>query len=422
LSNFSFILGVTYTSGATGDVLSVELLRTYYDLHRLHSKIRPFVTSPVTSSNKSEEFQFPTAKLKNMLKVTTPVGWVVDGANWQPQLNKSVRIVNTYFSEILSFCSEEHSRNELLVSFCSEKIYLEELGVFSSRQEDERRSRDLQQYFMCPSNVDLIVRLASPERCECKSDGCATSCLCNHRNQILIEPSCGDGRVLVALSASYPHSSVVGNDIDPVMVEKSKRAMADSGAGSSTVLQGDFLLTRREDYVSGNMFTKEEENQTITGNSKSDTNTKSCDKEECSVVVVGGPPYTAGAETGAQHMCTSRSSLADVTEELQHDVEASVDVDNLDLPFQFLMHACTVLRAHRVVFLLPERCGRRTGFISHALRRLAAYEGLLEPESQRGVWEVKTYNAEDGVNSEFDLCGRAIRQPVVLQVWQRVRR
>ena len=46
--------------------------------------------------------------------------------------------------------------------------------------------------------------------------------------------------------------------------------------------------------------------------------------------------------------------------------------------------------------------------------------GSLSLLQMPSSWTVTTYDDKDGVNYEFDFCGRLIRQAVVIQVWQRV--
>ena len=75
----------------------------------------------------------------------------------------------------------------------------------------------------------------------------------------------------------------------------------------------------------------------------------------------------------------------------------------------------------RVVFLLPKRCASDSGFISRA-RRLINQHDIANDSSQKSLWDVRTYDKNDGVSNVFDFCDRIIHQDVVIQVWQQLAR
>jgi hypothetical protein len=280
-----YVLEVSYTNCSCSDNTSskniddnndgismthtMTLNRTYHDLHRLHKHMKP------TGSRETKIVQFPGTKLKNIMtgipdsSGVPPKSWRVHGDNWQPQMTKSIRVINKYFEDLIRCCgvcdpSSTDSKN-ILKTFCIEDLYQKSLHDLRIRKEKESKSRQMQQYFMAPSNIDMIVDLATR--------GYTTKTE-NSKACLFVEPSCGDGRVFDAVSLAVPHAAVIGNDLDSDMVAitKAKLCRNQQNTAERAVVHGDFLVTSREMFIQNARLT----------NAESD------------LIVVGGPPYTLG--------------------------------------------------------------------------------------------------------------------------------
>ena len=224
----------------------------------------------------------------------------------------------------------------IIRTFCSDDLHQEEMKEFYIRKEKESRSRQLQQYFMCQNNINMIVKLATQTSLSINNNNdndedemkCSGSCL-------FIEPSCGDGRVLHQLARTYPNCSVIGNDIDESMVHISRKLLSnlDGTVTKTLVLHGDFLKTTRKTFVDNK------------------NNNNLVEKE---LIVVGGPPYTLGGGTGALNSAGRGQTTDHQCVENNEDVIVDDD-DGRELPLQFLVHSCNVLKAKRYkcIILIP---------------------------------------------------------------------
>jgi hypothetical protein len=184
-------------------------------------------------------------------------------------MTKSIRVINNYFEDLIRCCgvcdpSSTDSKN-ILKTFCIEDLYQKSLHDLRIRKEKESKSRQMQQYFMAPSNIDMIVDLATR--------GYTTKTE-NSKACLFVEPSCGDGRVFDAVSLAVTHAAVIGNDLDSDMVAitKAKLCRNQQNTAERAVVHGDFLVTSREMFIQNARLT----------NAESD------------LIVVGGPPYTLG--------------------------------------------------------------------------------------------------------------------------------
>ena len=266
-----YCLELTYFSGDSSSILQTSINRTYHDMHRLHAKLRAHMSS--TSERVTlKSFQFPSTKLKNLVidmpasssleaRFFTPFGWKLHGENWQPKFTKSLGVINNYFTDMLAFCAgngnsedswddDKNSTHHLLKIFCLEDLYVQSLIDFRLRKERESKSRQLQQYFMATSNINMIVQLATedlkpPVQSQSDSkinksneDERKTTDWSNNTSLsfLFIEPSCGDGRVLEALTLAYPSCDVVGNDLDAEMVQISQRRLEQCITKQTTAL------------------------------------------------------------------------------------------------------------------------------------------------------------------------------------------
>lgn len=176
------------------------------------------------------------------------------------------------------------------------------------------------------------------------------------RHIVMIEPSCGDGRIVLELLSNPSHvlnyAKVIGYDIDPSAIERSIQNL--DGFAMPTNVQhkpvfrcNNFLLLSRQDL---------DKDLNLTA-------------ESCLTVAFGGPPYTPK-----------------------------------ELPEKFILHSIHELRAEIVVFILPSRC------VKDAVR----IQEMLNCPSDGRRWQ---FVNKDLANINFDFKGSNIMQPSILQFW-----
>lgn len=174
----------------------------------------------------------------------------------------------------------------------------------------------LGQYFCHPTNAKQLVQTAL-ERFQLVHDS-QHHAMTKTKRVVFIEPSCGHGQIIESLlevlqSSTYPsqiHTNyqVQGIDIDPIAIEQSiEKFHQDANVSLSCC---NFL-------------------ETEVSNVTDDT-----DNVNRIVIVIGGPPYTAGAGSSS-------------------DDEASLC---RDLPMQFVRRAVEAYSAAVICFLMPARC------------------------------------------------------------------
>lgn len=317
--------------------------RAYKDLQALAKRD----ASARAAGSDAAAVDFPGGRLKSLL---SRCPWNLRGEGWRDDMTKGLSLANQWLGSIGA---------PLLTQFCDETEYANERRRLALRLQSEKHARKMQQYLMSAENVGYVIREAL------KGSG---------ENTVYIEPSCGDGRLVLALAEQGSVRHVVGCELDAVISDKATAAVASSAvAHKCRILSGNFLSTRSSDFVSGLM---EEQKDSI----------------ERDIVVFGGPPYTLGGGDGS--LVASGDAAADT---------------GRDLPLQFISHAARELKPRKMVLLLPPRCGE-TSYI----------ERTKETIINRGVvgdgisWDVVTVPAP---NNEFDFCGRIIRQPSIIQLW-----
>lgn len=325
--------------GGEGRIVS----RTYKDMSALAKQRVDDTAGSCVDAAK----EFPATRLKQLL---SGAPWSVGGAGWLPQMSKGLNLTNLWLQSL---------SQDSLSSFCDEDVYMKARLKLQARLLSEKHARKMQQYFMSPANIEFIVNEALK---------------CPQEHTIFVEPSCGDGRLLVALAARPAVTAIVGCELDPGMASRALEACRSSShSRKCSVYSRDFLATTRLDLIPVE---------------RRGLNTD--------VVVCGGPPYTAGGGDGS--LVSSGDPSADT---------------GRDLPLQFIRHAACVLGARLIVYLLPPRCGE-PAFIDRTKANFLCKNG--EALSHVGdEWNVVTLQAP---NNEFDFCGRIIRQPSIIQIWR----
>jgi hypothetical protein len=389
----------------------VIIIRSYSDLFHLSKQISSSSTAAAaaagglsqvsTDANISIEqlVQFPSAHCKKLLKFGD---WDLV-TKWNPYLTKSLNILNQWLRNARKYFPLECQK------FYDELLFSQEMMRRKERKAFECSARGLQQYFMSDENMNRLItetlRYYLP-------------------NCLFIEPSCGDGRLLRRLLKVHSQKSleerqekremvsfsVCGCDIDPNVVQRclqldnnkdeETKGEGEEGGGSlkDKIHVGNFLETTLETFFSKILSPVPISAPVPPSPSR--------------VIVFGGPPYTCGGGTG----------------QLSQSGDSSTDTGR-DLPLQFIIHSAVTLRAHAIIFLLPVRCQneefiqRCRSLIEEAEQqqqeqsRPQARESEIEKESPPGAdWIVSHVSPP---NNEFDFCSRIIRQPVIIQIWER---
>ena len=319
--------------------------RTYKDLQALAKKDAAARVAGLGTS--STAMDFPAGRLKSLI---SRCPWDLRGAGWRDDMVKGLSLVNQWLASIEA---------GLLTRFCDDSDYEQERNRLALRLQSEKHARKMQQYLMSAANVDYIISEALKG---------------SNKKTVYIEPSCGDGRLVIALAEQESVQEVIGCELDTVISERASQAVASSAvAHKCRILSGNFLSTSRNDFVTGHIEDQK-------------------DKTERDIVVFGGPPYTLGGGDGS----------------LVASGDPSLDTGR-DLPLQFICHAARELKPRKMVLLLPPRCGEGS-FIDRTKESIVQGGDVEYCDS----WNVVTVPAP---NNEFNFCGRIIRQPAIIQQW-----
>lgn len=425
-----------YVIGYNSDVNSVillhnnsEKLRGFEDfrkLNRTSKKLDRAESSVLTS--------FPVESFK---KLASESSWRRNESGWKPHLTRSVTSVEKWINSLFEV------RVDVVRSFLDDDLHAAEKEALRVRKLAEARPRMLQQYFASDLNIHTALQLAYESLVDVDS-------VC------FVEPSCGDGRILKSL-LQRGANNVVGCDIDQVVAQQADQAVRAAlrpNQRAAVVVQ-DFLTTTRETFLSIAAPTTSEH---------TDENTVEYTTVG-RVVVIGGPPYSiAHAQTQTQtqtSQCQPSTSSSGAllvttgTHTIGEDSPASTagtssdrpataangggendysTSSREDYPLAFLAHCAVALRAERIVFILPDRCAQEL-FIQKATRAMngecASDEtGADHPTKKRirlndssngrdtsgGEWRLTSCVAGD---SSYDLLDKVIKQPTVIQRWDR---
>ena len=182
------------------------------------------------------------------------------------------------------------------------------------------------------------------------------------RSIVFVEPSCGDGRIIVELlnlrTCALNVERIIGYDIDPSVVKKSRQNLETFGIAMDMMDSPSF---RCRNFLS---ISKQDLAKDLANNQRLSAELNRL------VIVLGGPPYTPK-----------------------------------DLPEKFILHSIHELRADIVVFLLPKRCEKDACSIQEKLNCRA-------PETGRWCFVNKEL-----ADCTFDFEGNYVSQPSTLQYW-----
>lgn len=296
----------------------------------------------------SEERIMPVGKFKKLMVADN---WEVNGENWRCDMKRSLRDVTTWLN-VAGKYEEDFS------VFINEKMHSERKQKFIQKKIESARAKLLQQYLTSVPNIDLIILYTLEGE--------------TSMNSLYIEPSCGDGRVLlqVALQLQSVNSHIYGCDIDMNMICKTKALVSKHKLTNTYTICGNYINSTLADYVTTGL----------------DNTTK-----YSKIVVFGNPPYT---------ICST-----------DDDIDASINmIDDRDRDYilLFIVHSANIINAQKIVFIVPCRCNR-IEYVEMVLGRINIHGRQ---------WSSRSVPL---VNSEFDLGTITVQQPSVLQIWERTK-
>jgi hypothetical protein len=261
------------------------------------------------------------------------------------------------------------------------------------------RGNALGQFFCSPDSAARLVELFLRESRRRVQRALASGPV----HVTIVEPSCGDGRLVRQLvdamerepllppgAGSRSTVRIVGMDVDDGVLEIGRRHLQ-RGINSRLTVEfvvGDFLSSRRGTVgITTNTAVDVQQQATCTANRL--------------VLMIGGPPYSAGAGSVSRSFTTSNDATGEATP--GNCGLDSTDATRRDLPLQFVRHAIEEHGAEAICFLMPERC-----------RNCSGLRELLE----RHDYGCTTLECD----SLFYFQGSAdhkVRQPSIVQCYQR---
>jgi len=184
--------------------------RYYEDIKRLDRMQKR--TGHAICDGKNDCIDFPLARFKKLSKYS----WEVkSGVGYQVELKKSLMIVNEWLNSAISFITSflEYQDNiEQLEEFINEERYHLYRQQLTLRCQNERRKRELQQYFTLSDNIETLIKTTF----EYLSISSTLPSIVN--DCLFIEPSCGDGRIIQSLIAKGC-KNIIGYEIDGDIVK-----------------------------------------------------------------------------------------------------------------------------------------------------------------------------------------------------------
>jgi hypothetical protein len=306
-------------------------------------------------------------------------------------------------------------------------------GARSSQDADpdaDRRGNDLGQYYCSEGSADRLVRLlldGSRRRWRggAGEGGGAEDQPVLPRSFVVLEPTCGDGRLLRKLGEALLHERseerwivpteslaarvrLVGMDMDGRAVGRAAERLRNlaGAAPPACCVVADFLSSRRLECaaaaglgLSGEAASGPDRAGVICQGQE-----RVAADSDPAFLVIGGPPYTAGAgSTVARPSKGPAMGLGPISACSSSAGRPDHATAQRSLPLRFVRHAIEEYRAEVICFLMPERC-----------RGCPELRELLDRHS----YDCATLDCD----SLFYFRGRAdrpVRQPSVLQCYRK---
>jgi hypothetical protein len=267
------------------------------------------------------------------------------------------------------------------------------------------RGNALGQYFCSPDSAANLVDLFLTESRRRVQRALASGPV----HVTIVEPSCGDGRLLRQLvdamerepllppgAGSRSTVRIVGMDVDDIVLLIGRRHLQHGVNSCLTVefVTGDFLSSRRGTIG-------------ITKNAAVDVQEQASCTANRLVLMIGGPPYSAGAGSVSRTLTASDDTTGgrycEATATAENRGLDPTDAMRRDLPLQFVRHAIEEHGAEAICFLMPERCRNSSG-VRELLERHDYCCTTLECDS--------LFYFQGSAD-------RGVRQPSIVQCYQR---
>jgi len=246
--------------------VSIIINRSVNDMKVLQRELRKICKQSLHSPDSSQINGMPCGKIKFLVEA---VPWVVCGQGWQPRLQGSVHLTEKWLLNTMQLLQG----SKVLDTFLNEQLYVQHKEALKQRREREARPRQLQQYFLSPTNLSSILHVCDLLRTNISN---AKQILTNRNNAlkvltnrernvklfserervsgelwkerereglyeererkvIFLEPSCGDGRLLKGLVER--DWRCVGVEIDPLVANRAVESLLEIEEKDNNVIE-----------------------------------------------------------------------------------------------------------------------------------------------------------------------------------------
>lgn len=293
---------------------------------------------------------------------------------WQPKMIKGLLQLDQYLQRVAALEEAHDAWHEFVQApFDGNNDDPNHNQQHDDNVEAARVGNALGQYFCDPRNARQVVQTAL-HRLELLHNGSPAS----SRSLLFVEPSCGYGQIIETL-LQVLHQSTASND--------------EAAINNKNGNDNDSFHIRGIDVDAVAIATCQEKFRSHANVSLTCCNfleTSVGDKEHKTVIVVGGPPYTAGAGKASD------------------DHESSL---GRDLPMQFVRHAIQAHAAAVICLLMPARC-ESVDYVA---------DGWIPSFSSSSCrYEYETIPLQAPSLFYFQGGGEPVKQPSVIQCFWRV--
>ena len=297
---------------------------------------------------------------------------LLDAENqWQPKMTKGLLQLDQYLQRAAALDEAHDAWHEFVQApFEGNDDDLNRNQPDDYNIEASRVGNALGQYFCDPRNARQVVQTAL-HRLELLHNGSPAS----SQSLLFVEPSCGYGQIIETLLQQFAASS------DEVAIKNKNGKNNDSFHVRGIDLDAVAIATCQEKF-------RLHSNVSLSCCNFLETSVG--DKEHKTVIVVGGPPYTAGAGKANDD---DKSSLG------------------RDLPMQFVRHAIQAHAAAVICLLMPARC-ESVDYVA---------DGWIPSFSSSSYrYEYETIPLQAPSLFYFQGGGEPVKQPSVIQCFWRV--
>jgi tRNA G10 N-methylase Trm11 len=283
--------------------------RTIYDIKRIMRNAKT-INNNNNNNNKLQPlhiYKIPRA----IILLYDNKTFRINDNGYDKSMIKVIKISEQYINFILNNIDEITKYN-----FLDEEKYQQTISIINSKRIIEKKPRLLQQFFTKENDINELINLSK--------FNIDNNILLN--NTIFIEPSCGDGRILVELcNRNY---KCIGIDIDYEILQKAQINLkyindVDNRNNMLGLICQDFLKLSKNDI---------------------------CIPDNSNIIIIGNPPY-----------------------------RDTINEEDHDYTMRFIMK-CKEINANRVAFILPKR-NSKSKFIEKLINdgwKITIEENILE--------------------------------------------